>query len=36
MEFTAPDKPGKFAEKMIVKVKDREEPLSFIVSGSIL
>ncbi|MBL8813899.1 MAG: DUF1573 domain-containing protein [Planctomycetaceae bacterium] len=36
MEFTAPDKPGKFSEKMIVKVKDREEPLNFVVSGSIL
>lgn len=36
MEFTAPEKPGKFSEKMIVKVKDREEPLNFVISGSIL
>ena len=35
MEFTAPDKPGKFAEEMIVKVKGRPEVLKFTVSGNI-
>ena len=35
MQFTAPDKPGKFNEEMIVKVKGRQEVLKFMVSGSI-
>jgi len=35
MQFTAPDKPGKFNEEMIVRVKGREETLKFTVSGSI-
>jgi Protein of unknown function (DUF1573) len=35
MEFVAPERPGKFAEQMIVKVAGREEPLRFQVSGQI-
>lgn len=35
MQFTAPDKPGKFNEEMIVKVKGRADVLKFMVSGSI-
>ena len=35
MQFTAPDKPGKFNEEMIVKVRGRQEVLKFMVSGSI-
>ncbi len=35
MEFTAPDKAGKFSEEMIVRVKDRADTLKFTVSGVI-
>ncbi len=35
MEFTAPEKLGKFQEEMVVKIKGREEVYRFTVSGSI-
>jgi hypothetical protein len=35
MEFTVPERPGKFAEEMVVKIKGRDELYKFVVSGSI-
>lgn len=35
MQFTAPDRTGKFSEEMIVKLKGRNDVLKFTVSGSI-
>lgn len=36
LEFTAPERPGRFSEKMQVRVQGREEPLEFSFSGTIL
>lgn len=36
LEFTAPNRPGRFNEKMQVKVRGRQEPLEFSLSGTIL
>lgn len=35
IEFSAPNKPGKFTENMIVKIAGRAEPLRFMVAGVI-
>lgn len=35
LEFTAPDKPGRFSQKMQLRIKDRPDPLDFLVSGSV-
>lgn len=35
LEFTAPDKVGKFNEEMLVKLKGRPDLLKFMISGSI-
>ena len=35
IEFVAPEKPGKFAEQMMVRIADRPDPLTFMVSGTI-
>lgn len=35
LEFTAPDRPGRFSQKMQLFIKDRKEPLEFLVSGTI-
>lgn len=35
LEFTVPEKPGKFSEEMVLRIKGREELYKFTVSGSI-
>ena len=35
MEFNAPDRPGRFAEDVVVRVQGRPEPLRFTVTGTI-
>ena len=35
MQFSAPERPGRFMEQMVVKVAGRSEPLRFQVSGQI-
>lgn len=35
LHFSAPEKPGRFSEEMIVRISGREEPLHFVVSGQI-
>ena len=35
MEFSAPDRPGRFAEDVVVKVQGRSDPLRFTVTGTI-
>lgn len=35
IQFIAPEKPGRFAEQMVVKIQDREEPIRFLVRGQI-
>jgi hypothetical protein len=36
LKFTAPNRPGRFSERMQLMVEGREEPLEFSVSGTIL
>lgn len=36
VEFTPPNRPGKFTEELIVGIKDRAEPLKLNISGTIV
>jgi hypothetical protein len=36
LEFTAPDRPGRFTQKVQLFVKNRAEPIEFVVSGTII
>jgi len=36
LEFTAPDRRGRFTQKVQLFVKDRPEPLEFLISGTVI